>query len=330
VRWLHIPKCGSTLILTVLGHACEREMAPWRLVQATLAGGSIDLRVARELGVRGRGTGVACGGRLMLPFTGHRVLQPKDHHVVAMFRRPAQRLISAFLDNWHAIGIGRFTNRSQMKLAAPTVDLWARFDGVAGCQARASHRMCSFRVYCDLRVCQAKMLAGYFCGHRLRIRQKAVLARALRALRSPQFAFVGLVEHWRASVCLFHQTVGGGRSAPLAAEFLRLGHHHEDSAHRRTNRLTSRAIGGCVLRSSRGGCYENRTAGGMYDERALEGFVDELDEAVYAAAEALFRTRVAQHGLESMLSTRTSARDAAVVTPARWAESDSVLARAEA
>ena len=106
VRWLHIPKCGMTLALTVLNYACGRVHPPWHFVHMALEGGQSDVRMAHSLDCRHKMLGHRCEGRLLLPFVGHYPVQAHDQQLVTMFRRPAQRLISAFRDNYHSWGLG--------------------------------------------------------------------------------------------------------------------------------------------------------------------------------------------------------------------------------
>ena len=207
IRWLHIPKCSSNFAITVLRHACAH-LPDRHLVYMALAPGSKDLRMAWAVGLRHARVGTSgCGGRLLAPFAGHRPLYAHELRraaapsnfvhaaaatasaggagVAAMFRRPGQRLISAFLDNYHRGNTGGRINRTQMKLEAPTVDLWARYPGIGGCMA--------------------KMLAGSLCAEVVDAERRGpLLARALSVLRSDALVFVGLVEHWDLSICLFH------------------------------------------------------------------------------------------------------------------------------
>ena len=110
-----------TLALTVLNYACGRVHPPWHLVHMALAGGQSDVRMAHSLDCRHARTGHRCEGRLLLPFVGHHPVQAHDRQLVIMFRRPAQRLISAFRDNYHAWGLGA-EKRNAMKRSNPTVD----------------------------------------------------------------------------------------------------------------------------------------------------------------------------------------------------------------
>ena len=125
---------------------------------------------------------------------------------VAMFRRPAQRVLSAFRDRKHADG---FQDRDK---APNWRDLnasgYARHPGIAGCATR--------------------MLLGAKCAH---IHQKSEetaratteaarggglpVAKATAVVR--RLAFVGLQERWAESICLFHATLGG---APRKVEFV--------------------------------------------------------------------------------------------------------------
>jgi len=161
VRWLHIPKAGSTLGVSLMAYGCTPAHPAWHVVYMALAQGQIDIRMGHALDARYAHTGTRCDGRLWMPFVGHEPVHSQRElltrpggalahaaaasarggGLAAMFRRPSQRLISAFLDNYHASGM---TNRSHMKELASTVDLWAHFPGVAGCQT--------------------KMLAGLDCG----------------------------------------------------------------------------------------------------------------------------------------------------------------------
>ena len=85
VRWLHIPKCGSSLATTVLGYACASTVPPWHAVYMAMAGGQVDVRMGHALRARHDLSGARCDGALLLPFTGHHALRPAEARVVAMF-----------------------------------------------------------------------------------------------------------------------------------------------------------------------------------------------------------------------------------------------------
>ncbi|KAL1508651.1 hypothetical protein AB1Y20_004747 [Prymnesium parvum] len=226
LRWLHIPKCGSTLALTIIRLSCPLEVPAWHAVYMALRGGRLDVRFSHAVRPHASPRRTRCGGQLQLPLAGHRPVASTERALASMFRRPAQRLISAFLDNYHAWGLPAAERRA-MKAAAPTIAAFARYPGVAGCMA--------------------KMLAGRACAEALEEGEKpAVLARALAVLRSERMAFVGLVERWGTSICLLHHTLGRG-SQPIAAEFLRLGH---SSNSRREHGVPDLVIGSGVYNES--------------------------------------------------------------------------------
>ena len=211
IRWLHIPKCGATMGVSVLGYACPAELPSWHVAGMAMRGGRIDVRMARSVGARHAHRGSRCGGRLLLPFDGHQPLSARDRRqggVVAMFRRPSQRIISAYLDNYHSWGLPARLRRT-IKSRAPTIAAFARFPGIRGCMA--------------------KMLAGYHCADAsVNLTNGAVRRAALAALRAGSddggggdtasttsttsggggargvsggasqrvFAFIGLTEEW--------------------------------------------------------------------------------------------------------------------------------------
>eukprot|EP00316_Scyphosphaera_apsteinii_P001709 CAMPEP_0119304130 /NCGR_PEP_ID=MMETSP1333-20130426/5428_1 /TAXON_ID=418940 /ORGANISM="Scyphosphaera apsteinii, Strain RCC1455" /LENGTH=293 /DNA_ID=CAMNT_0007306957 /DNA_START=379 /DNA_END=1260 /DNA_ORIENTATION=- len=286
--------------ISVMHYACGNEVPAWHLVYMAMVGDQIDVRMAHSIGARHSTSGSRCQGRLLLPFAGHypvfarevrpsplgSILNRQLSHggIAAMFRHPAQRLISAFLDNWHAWGISKHANRAQMKKIAPTVDLWARHDGVASCMT--------------------KMLAGLDCGGKLDSdadSKRALLKRALHTLRSPAFAFVGLVEEWDASICLFHRMMGGG-SRPIAAEFRSLGHSSNSQsmtkAQKESRHGRSHPLGKCRLTNSAGVCFDRMARRGQYNISVLGDFVDTLDEKIYHEAVLIFRRSSIKYGVE--------------------------------
>ena len=274
IRWLHFPKCGATLAVSVLSYACADEVPDWHTIGMALRGGRIDVRMAHAIDGRHAARGSRCGGRLLLPFDGHRPVAPlvplpsaaprDSRGLVAMFRRPAQRLISAYLDNLHAWGL-KSKERLMLKSRAATVGAFARYPGIAGCMA--------------------KMLAGYQCAANVELQSGKVVRAALATLRSPRFLFIGLTEEWDASICLLHRMLPGG-SRPLLGEFRQLG--HSVNSHRAVSWLPPSNIDG------------------EYNASVLGGFVDEADTAIYIEAERIFRRNLAKHGPPSMKLETTS------------------------
>lgn len=221
LRWLHFPKCGSTLAISILAYACPEQVPAWHAAGMALRGGRVDVRMAHALRARSAARGVRCGGRLRLPFDGHRPVSLRDKSgLVAMFRRPAQRLISAYLDNYHAWGLPR-EHRMHLKARAPTIAAFARYPGIAGCMT--------------------KMLAGHQCAEPVDLTDGRILRAALAVLQSSRFAFIGLAEEWSASICLLHRMLPG-LSQPILAEFRHLG--HSVNSHRDIDWLPNAAADG--------------------------------------------------------------------------------------
>ena len=151
--------------------------------------------------------------------------------------------------------------------------------------------------------CATKMLIGRPCASDSKKLHPADASRAAGVLRE-RFAFVGLLEHWNASVCVFHALMMRG-SQPDVAE-LQVTHAtpliHASPPRRGGGDAFGSSDGSSASKPRQGAPSSSRGASsgghvasasgvgaaGRYDVHALHGFVDALDEVVYAAARERF------------------------------------------
>ena len=262
-RWLHIPKCGMSLKNVIIHSACPG------VPKTALFGSGLNspfnlsqLCTTRLLGRIGH-----------RPLSSVERLQPE--RVVALFRRPNQRIISAFYANRHSIGSGFDRNaarlvssvgsRGEAKLVAflnTTLPQYAHFPGIAGCATR--------------------MILGDGCAGEPSKPNRSMAVQAAALLR--RFAFIGLTERYAESICLWHATFGG---EPLPVEFadVHVGEKHpvQQPPERRRELMSlieSLSFDAEALQS--------------YNESLLgKGFFDANDEFTYAAAEGEFKRRMA-------------------------------------
>lgn len=255
IRWLHLPKTGTSFMATLWNYGCGQIGFP------------LDIRVDQkawydcpscyDIALRERFPWRDyCDGEVILEKgcsdgCGHEPFRPRDQgkSVVAFFRKPSQRLLSAYHDLLHSVGFGRF----EYKILKQTSSLggaaaYVRFPGIAGCTAR--------------------MLTGADCADPSPVRSnatfdggKSVLESALLALE--KLEFVGLTERWDESICLFHRMFGG-RIHP--GEFKNF--HSTD---------------------------QKKKPKPVYDEQPLHGFKDAVDERIYEAAVQRFERDLKQH-----------------------------------
>ena len=254
IRWLHVPKSGSAFINLAARYGCE----------APLPAFDIALNFTQY---RREHPELRCPG-LLSPWAGHTPVRSHElggnsRVLVGVFRKPAQRLLSGFHH--------REEGKPQMMIApgAPpgsraNMRRACRDDtprGGAGCYAR----------WPGIPGCATKMLLGHQCASTHPITD-ADVAKAVRIVKEG-FAYVGLLEHWATSVCLFHATFRGG------------------AGRRRRQSSTADNV---ELRLTHPGPLRAKHAGDAargsftYDEKALRGFVDEADERVYKAASERF------------------------------------------
>ena len=168
---------------------------------------------------------------------GHRGFGPFTnlaHHGVTLLRQPAQRVISGFHDKFHS-----FPERGQ----EPNITVYAR--ALAGCSVRMLVRGSSP------------------CGHSPPP-SEAEVHHAKTILSA--FQFVGLVEEWELTVCLWHARFG-----PTSCHFSEF--------------LNQRPGDG------------NETTAPWYDVSVLEGFDDQYDGPLYEHAYTLFWDDVKRHHL---------------------------------
>ena len=293
VRFVHFPKCGTSFTYTLVAHRCAHAMpvddlhAQLRIDQGGFQARQVEQRLisaARAAGEPGLTSTprTVCGGRLTLPIFGHMAVRSGGAAtLVGMFRRPAQRLISAFLHGKHAVGSGLWQRgRRDTQYEALNLSAWVRYPGIAGCMT--------------------KMLTGHQCADASVEVTAQTVRDALTVLRR-RFRFVGLAERWELSVCLYHRLLG---HRPVGAEFFRTnggtnggsvsGVTDDDkvgaaaAAPQRRRRLRGRGGRGGRAAAASGGSRR------LYDEAALEGWVDAADEAVYKEALAMFHEQLAE------------------------------------
>jgi len=247
IQWLHFPKAGTSFVSTLWNYACgERGLKGFPLdltispVATPTCSACYDIALKARYPVSKYCQPDAFGKKFQTQHAPVSLVNLSlfKWQVVAMFRRPSQRLISAYYGGRHTAGFSKMEYQTMLKKlprdnkGGPAA--YARYPGIAGCTAR--------------------MLTGARCAESAAARPgaafdsgRARLSEALEMVK--KLAFVGLMERWDESICLFHRMFGGPVNTIQLLDF------HAGSRHR-----------------------------AEYNESLLEGFRDEVDEQIYQAA----------------------------------------------
>eukprot|EP00730_Choanoeca_flexa_P018019 TRINITY_DN8734_c0_g2_i2.p1 TRINITY_DN8734_c0_g2~~TRINITY_DN8734_c0_g2_i2.p1 ORF type:complete len:483 (+),score=58.29 TRINITY_DN8734_c0_g2_i2:150-1598(+) len=222
-KWLHFPKAGSSFSSTIYHYACRN--FPGARVFSDLNDPEIPVYQNTTCSFCWLPCGTKCGGftfwaphdglnrrrkskkgnydYLPRPFLEKKCVSqlqgwmqahypmPRRSKTIngtglAMFRHPARRLVSAFNYGRHSFGMNRL-EKLRMLRVTPTLESYVNFPGIASCMT--------------------KMLLGQNCAHYVKL-DSMLLEEAKRRVRY-DLGFVGLSEHWNASICLFHRRYGG-------------------------------------------------------------------------------------------------------------------------
>lgn len=240
LRWLHLPKSGSTFQNTVFHYAC-----PGLPPRAGYGPRATPFKLKALYGKARTLDRERCDRDVDMTLPGHPpAVAAALGRTVAMFRSPKQRIISAYRNGRHCDGFQDEDKDANWKRL--TVAEYATHRGIPGCVTR--------------------MLSGGKCARARHVRTAYSADAAVAAVA--RLAFVGILERWRDSICLFHAMHGG---APRDIEF---GLAHS-------------------TRTDGSGALHGRPA--PYDEAPLGGAVDADDEAVYAAALEAFDAEMRAH-----------------------------------
>eukprot|EP00322_Chrysochromulina_rotalis_P000011 CAMPEP_0115889904 /NCGR_PEP_ID=MMETSP0287-20121206/33073_1 /TAXON_ID=412157 /ORGANISM="Chrysochromulina rotalis, Strain UIO044" /LENGTH=313 /DNA_ID=CAMNT_0003346653 /DNA_START=9 /DNA_END=950 /DNA_ORIENTATION=- len=298
MTWLHVPKCGSSFANTLFHYACPK--APHNAhVRANMA------PVWPPEGIAEYWNSTYCGAKGMTVITAgvHLPSTPQDAgKLVALFRRPSDRLLSCLRHTADTISsIGPRCGSEPLVLDQLLKAFLYTHGWVDSGQelVRQFHQQqnCSFpfqffqlpHVRARIYGVQAKLTLGFlastsvdapafraafgtFLSHE---QEQWRQLPAMRKLMSP-FAFVGLVEEWEVSICLFHNIFGGATSPS-------------------------------ELRNSREA--ESRSPHGHIDLNQLQELVqnhlrDPFDEAFYKIAAVRFEDDAHKHGLSGVNTSR--------------------------
>ena len=179
-----------------------------------------------------------------------------------MFRDPRRRIHSAFNHFRHSFGLGPAA-REQLLRNASTLLEYLSFPRIQSCQAR--------------------MLLGQYCAGPMTV-DAAATAMAIERLDT-HFAFVGLMEYWNESICLFHRIYG----VPVhPSEFLNT---------RPTNEHLAKMRAGNVYVSPPDGW------------QSLTPAHDPHDWAVWTHARRLLRSKLEEYGMIVPETLRQPAED---------------------
>lgn len=278
LRWLHIPKCGTSLGMTLIYYAC-RNVPDSIEIRVHHAG--IDPRVPDNIesdfnyksDCLKRGAFVSragvVGSHAPLDYTTTWDTGLSKGKVVCFFRDPKQRIISAYWHAQHADGMSKLA-WGQMRSAISEIEKpmlhWR--EKIAKITHAQLTREIPDEVIDDYRRamaiyfntegvqgCMTKMIVGHRCAEQEVDLTPQLIEKAKDRLRH-DFAFIGLTEEWDVSICLFHQMLGGNARE---LEFV--------------NYRAGRA---------------SRSGSTAYDTRVLDGLVDTIDEDIYSTAKSEF------------------------------------------
>eukprot|EP00039_Didymoeca_costata_P008388 m.111390 g.111390 ORF g.111390 m.111390 type:complete len:324 (-) comp14061_c0_seq3:18-989(-) len=266
--WIHFPKAGTSFGNTVLHYVCpglppsasipriedltedQRKVFSGSLVQLLLHEENIGDNKGMILSEsrKCRSDGFEPTRRVVShdPIT---LDLATSRRGVAMFRHPVNRLISAYNHNKHAFGL---PNHKKMRKKTSNVKEYVAWRGISSCQT--------------------KMMVGRLCAEPFDVTERIYQQAELRL--STSLAFIGLVEHWNLSICLFHAMFGGS-THKVSFENVRAGSKISDF-------LSEKGIHTATL---------NRSESVSISEND-----DPWDTRLYQAATNIFVTRLKQYG----------------------------------
>ncbi len=236
--WLHIQKTGTAFGSTLAAAGCpeqpmQRNVRKWSGACSYALGAGSHTHTPYIRAKHGLGT------------------------AVTLIRSPRARLASAWFFGLREVGhpmlpLGHPEKdlsawdkaaRRRLRLAMPTIQAYARYPGIAHCQT--------------------KMVLGIHCGEAVDVTPD-MSREAIRRLRE-DFRFVGVQDHWRASVQLALAEFNATSSVELVKS--------AQARHQYTKRERAAALAN------------------------LTAYEDVYDEALYDAAAALLRERCAARGI---------------------------------
>lgn len=229
LAWLHVPKAGTSFANVLVTWGCPS--LPDDAVVDESYSNEWGMFVPKFLQVhRGQcasGLALAGSGHIPIAQGSSNAWEAHRGQFVAMFRQPEQRTLSGFNHDRHDI-----VNKS--------LDLHGYATEIEGCSVR--------------------MMNGFYCGQPVRVTD-AMTDRAIERLEQG-FAFVGLVEQWSLSVCLFHKMFGGS-CHPREFHDVRPGKNHS----------------------------------AQYNTSGLKNFSDVYDGRIYKRARDIFNANLIKHNV---------------------------------
>ena len=251
MRWLHVPKAGTTFGLSVYRYACSipsRAHIPSELECATLPDKHpwrrshvCTINQFEKALVESFPPDRHCS-QLVMPFVGHGPAAPTDTGaLVAFFRSPLRRAQSAL----------RMMQKESLQ-GGSAAD-WNFYKSTGGYTCPAPDGPKKRSVCCSALLqsppqnttiaeyyarggscvtgCQTKMVLGGGCHQQMLLTAEHVKTACAMVLSPASFRFVGITELWSESIALFHAALGGAtapaellNTRPGAAEAAANGH----------------------------------------------------------------------------------------------------------
>lgn len=266
LAWVHTPKCGTGFMTTLYGHPGICPSLPDGAIQEAPTESSplVTWSFPDTVLLTRYPENIFCRGSVSTDYTmwdyskwhvgiGSPLYESNAGHIVTIMRQPEQRVISSYRDHLH----------EWSGLGAPK-DMRTYAEETRGCQVKMLTRSTSVRALRhDYNTCADRAPPT-----------EAEVDLAVRRLREG-VAFIGLMEQWDLSVCLFHAKFGS-KCADVEFQNYRPG----NSGARRSD-------------------------DDLYDTSELRGFTDEADGRLYHEAVAIFQEDLARFGV-SVESCRAS------------------------
>lgn len=227
VAWMHAPKTGSSFGLTVYRHACKG--IP---VDITVGCGPPINALTRQFPMRR----YCRGGFISFQrIGGHRPLAMMEDygHVLSMFREPFAQKASMLAFVYKMARDRAYCRRCGVTPEGPLrssgMPVALSSEGVAAAR-NGYHRVLMRVILPRMQGCQTKMIFGFPCLAEVSQRQWNDMLLNVANFVPAAFAFIGLVERWAESICMFHILLEQG-NAPLPTEF-----HNSRPTHDNTQR----------------------------------------------------------------------------------------------